>query len=81
MRSAGFERQEYPLGAIAAYGPDSSRATKLVVSIFKRPGRDEADEMREWVVDAGDVRADTQVAAEVADWLRMHQAQCSISSV
>ena len=30
---------KYPIGAIAAYGPDNKLATKLVVAVFKTPGR------------------------------------------
>jgi hypothetical protein len=58
-----------PLATIAAYGPDHSRATKLMVGILRRAGQSDPKQMRAWSTDAGDVRSDPLIAAEVADWL------------
>ena len=69
MLASKPSRGKYPLATICAYGPDTTRATKLVVSILRRAGQD-ASEMRSWSSDAGDVRNDRVIAAEVADWLR-----------
>lgn len=49
--------------------PDNSRATKLVVGILRRAGQNDPKQMRTWSTDAGDVRNDPLIAAEVADWL------------
>lgn len=62
-------RTTYPQAAIAAYGPDNTFATKLVVAVFYRP-EEEASEMRTWVTRATDVRKDTVVMADVAAFLR-----------
>jgi Protein of unknown function (DUF1186)/SEC-C motif len=79
IRSAAFSRQTYPLAAIAAYGPDASLATKLVVSVFKHPGRTEPDDLRSWTTDAVDVRHDKTVAAEVATWLKLHKVKDTVT--
>ena len=68
MRPSRPSRARHPLATIAAYGPDTTRATKLVVSIL-RNGQTYPSEMRSWSTDAGDVRNDRVIAAEVADWL------------
>jgi hypothetical protein len=59
-----------PLATIAAYGPDNRRATKLVVGILRHARQKDPNPMRAWSTDAGDVRNDPSIAAEVADWLR-----------
>jgi hypothetical protein len=69
MPASKTSRAAYPLATIAAYGPDNSRATKLVVGILRRAGQSDPTPMRTWSTDAGDVRSDSLIAAEVADWL------------
>jgi hypothetical protein len=61
---------KYPIGTIAAYGPDNTRATKLVVAVFKRPGRKEPDELHRWITQVGDVRNDPLISAEAVDFLK-----------
>ena len=70
MRASQRSRAAYPLATISAYGPDNRRATKLVVGILRRAGQDMGP-MRSWSTDAGDVRNDPVIAAELADWLRL----------
>ena len=70
MRDSKRSRAKYPLATISAYGPDNKRATKLVVGILRRAGQKDANPMRTWSTDAGDVRNDPVIAAELADWLR-----------
>src|SRR5437667_6784028 len=60
---------KYPLATTAAYGPDNRRATRLVVGILRGAGHKEPNPMRTWSTDAGDIRHDPLIAAEVADWL------------
>jgi len=69
MAASTAPRDKYPLATIAAYGPDNTRATKLVVAIVRRPGRSGRRQLRSWRSHAGDVRNDSMIAAEVADWL------------
>jgi hypothetical protein len=66
-------RAKYPLATISAYGPDNTRATKLVVGILRRAGQKSPKEMRSWSTDAGDVRHHQVIAAELADWLRSQE--------
>src|SRR5262245_25331338 len=70
MRASQRSRAKYPLATISAYGPDSTRATKLVVGILRHAGSTNPDPMRSWSSDAIDVRRDPVIAAELADWLR-----------
>lgn len=70
MLASKPSRVKYPLATISAYGPDNTRATKLVVGILRRAGQKYPSEMRSWSTDAGDVRNDRLIATEVADWLR-----------
>jgi len=56
MRASHSSRpHKYPLATIAAYGPDNTRATKLVVGILRRARQKDADPMRTWTTGAGDV--------------------------
>jgi hypothetical protein len=70
MLTSNASRAKFPLATIAAYGPDNRRATKLVVGILRRAGQKDPNPMRTWSTDAGDVRNDPVIAAELVDWLR-----------
>jgi hypothetical protein len=70
---------KYPLATISAYGPDNTRATKLVVSILRRARQKYPSEMRTWRNDAGDVRNDPLIAAEVADWLHSQRIKDTLT--
>ena len=79
MRASQRSRAKYPLATVSAYGPDNGRATKLVVGILRRPGQQDANPMRTWSTDAGDVRDDPLIAAELADWLRNQGIKDTVS--
>jgi hypothetical protein len=68
------------IGTIAAYGPDTTLATKLVVSVLDRSGRDETLAMRTWTTQAVDVRHDPTIAADVAAFLREFGVKQSIGA-
>jgi hypothetical protein len=74
------QRSRYPLGTIAAYGPDNRLATKLVVSVIERPAQRDPSAMQVWTTEAGDVRHDPLIAAEVAGFLLRHSAKDSVSA-
>jgi hypothetical protein len=78
-RSRSAVRGRYPLATIAAYGPDTTLATKLVVSVVERPGQDDPTAMRSWTTEAVDVRHDPTIAADVADFIRQHDAKRTVS--
>jgi hypothetical protein len=65
-RSPSAVRGRYPLATVAAYGPDTTLATKLVVSVIERPGQRDPTAMRSWMTEAVDVRRDPVIAVEVA---------------
>jgi hypothetical protein len=61
----------WPIATIAFYGPDLSRATKVAVGIV--PSEDaEVQELRDWKVDRGDIRADPTIAKEILDFIETH---------
>jgi hypothetical protein len=79
MRASQPSRAKYPLATISAYGPDNRRATKLVVAILRGAGQKEAEPMRTWSTDTGDIRNDPVIAAELADWLRSQGIKNTVS--
>ena len=61
----------WPTATIAFYGPDLSRATKVAVGIV--PSEDaNVQELRDWKVDRGDIRADPAIAKEILDFIETH---------
>ena len=54
----------YPVGTLACYGPDDSRAAKLVAGIIEREGG-EATELQKWYSEAGDVRDSLEIVEGV----------------
>jgi hypothetical protein len=79
MRASQRSRAKYPLATVSAYGPDKTRATKLVVAILRRAGQKDPNPIRSWSTDAGDVRNDPVIVAEVADWLRSQGIKDTVS--
>lgn len=61
--------RSYPAGTLAFYGPDASRASKLVASIMPGPEQEPAM-MRKWFDETHDIRGDAGVLAEAAEFLR-----------
>ena len=61
----------WPAATLALYGPDLSRATKIAVGIIR--GQDApAEDMRAWTVERGDIRADSEVAREILEYIESH---------
>ena len=58
----------YPVATLACYGPDDSRASKLVAAIIEREGGD-ATRMRKWYSEGSDVRDDAEIMEEVTAFL------------
>lgn len=72
FRSHAGKPGRYPLAIVAAYGPDTQLATKLVVSVFERPAQPDAAAMRTWHTDGVDARHDSVIAGEISDFLAAH---------
>ena len=63
----------YPVGTIAFYGPDNQRASKVAVSVIPQEGAEPI--LHRWFSEAGDVRTDKSILAEIAAYLRQHSAR------
>ena len=63
----------WPTAMIAFYGPDTERASKVVVAIIPSEHA-EVSEMRDWKLDAGDVRNDAHIAEEMLEFIAKHGA-------
>jgi hypothetical protein len=79
-RSRSGPKNRYPVATLAAYGPNKTFATKLVVSVLGRPGQHEPSAMRTWTTHAVDVRFDRAIAAEVAGFVQQHGAKETVSA-
>ena len=58
----------YPVATIAFYGPDNRMATKVAVAIVLAAEQEPA-ELRRWLSEDRDVRADPQIATEILTFL------------
>ena len=61
----------YPVGTVAFYGPDNTRATKAAVGIVLSENAQPA-ELERWTVEQGDVRRDISIGKEVVAFLKQH---------
>jgi hypothetical protein len=68
-RSRRRNAAHFPVATVAAYGPDNTRATKLVVSILRGSEDSEPRMMRTWTTETADVRSDPNVTAETAAFI------------
>jgi hypothetical protein len=62
----------WPVATIAFYGPDLSRASKASVGIIAYDGAE--PQMRSWLLEAGDVRRDPVITAEIVAHIEEHGA-------
>jgi len=69
----------WPVATIAFYGPNSSRATKVAVGIIPSQNA-EADPLRDWKVDSGDIRTDREIAGEILAFIEQHHALSVVMS-
>jgi hypothetical protein len=72
MKSSKKNFPRHPIGTLTAYGPDNTRATKLVAAVFRRPGQEKATALHRWFVETGDARNDPVVGAEVAAFFKQY---------
>ena len=61
----------WPIATIAFYGPNLTQATKVAVGIVPSENA-EPQELRDWKVDGGDIRADVDVAREILEFIEEH---------
>ena len=58
----------WPIATIAFYGPNLSRATKVTVGIVPSENA-EVEELRNWKVDDGEIRADPRIVREILEFI------------
>jgi len=61
----------YPMATVAFYGPDASRASKVVVGIVPTESG-EVTELRRWFSDTSDLRRDPKVNEEIIAFIGEH---------
>ncbi len=61
----------YPAATVAFYGPDGSRASKVVVGIIPAEGV-AVTEMQKWRSESSDVRRDVAINHAILDFIREH---------
>src|SRR3977135_1296849 len=61
----------WPLATIAFYGPNLSQATKVAVGIVPSKNA-EVNELRDWKVELGDIRADPGIARGILEFMEEH---------
>ena len=68
----------YPLATVAFYGPDDTRATKIVVGIVSEEGK-EPDPLERWFSET-DARKDDAIADRVRAFLREHEVKSVVAT-
>jgi hypothetical protein len=61
----------WPIATIAFYGPNLSQATKVAVAIVPSENA-EPQQLRDWKLAHGDIRADVRVAREILEFIEEH---------
>jgi len=61
----------WPTATIAFYGPNLSQATKVAVAIVPSENA-EPQQLRDWKLAHGDIRADVRVAREILEFIEEH---------
>ena len=59
----------YPVGTVAYYGPDNTKATKLVASVL-RFENDQDPIMKKWFSEVMDIRQDAEIMDEIRDFFK-----------
>jgi hypothetical protein len=73
------QRGQYPIASLAYYGPDNTRATKLVVSVLRTPDEEDGP-LHRWITQAGDIRNDQAISSEVESLLKQHGVKQRITT-
>ena len=69
----------YPIGTVAFYGPDNTRASKVAVGIVTAQDT-EPIVLERWFAEDGDIRTDPVVASEILQFLEVHGAKSVVMS-
>jgi hypothetical protein len=64
----------YPVAAVAFYGPDDTRASKVAVGIVATEGA-EPMALERWFAEDRDVRADSAIGVQILEFIERHGAK------
>jgi hypothetical protein len=64
----------YPVATIAFYGPDNTRASKVVLGIFPHEG-EEAAVLERFFQEEDDIRRDPAIGNQMLELIRKHRVQ------
>ena len=78
-KKANKGHRGYPAATVAFYGPDASRASKVVVSIIPTE-TDDPTELRKWTSATDDLRRETPQSAEIISFIKQHAVKTVIMS-
>ena len=65
----------YPLGTVAFYGPDNTRASKAVIGIILSEQAPEPAMLQKWWSDTTDIRTDSEILQQMLTFLDQQHAQ------
>jgi hypothetical protein len=67
-KKAKLGNRGFPVGALAFYGPDDRRASKVAASVLVAEGAE--PHLRRWFSESSDVRSDETIADEIVEFFR-----------
>jgi hypothetical protein len=65
----------YPLGTVAFYGPDNTRASKAVIGIILSEQAPEPAMLQKWWSDTTDIRTDPEILQQMLTFLDQQRVQ------
>jgi len=71
--------QGYPAATVAFYGPDASRASKVVVGIIPDE-TSKVSELRKWTSQTADLRRETTETSEILAFIKQHSVKTIMMS-
>ncbi len=65
----------YPLATVAYYGPDDTRASKVVIGIIRSELRSDPELLQKWWSETTDIRKDPEILEQMLTFLEQQQVQ------
>jgi hypothetical protein len=78
MKMVENKKPQYPAATLAYYGPTDQLATKAVCGIIPRADAD-VEDLHKWITNAGDIRHDPAIGAEIQAFLKTHRVKTVLS--
>jgi hypothetical protein len=67
------EKENFPVGTLAYYGPDDQTATKIIASVISAP--DATPIARDWKIENTSLEDDPEMAMEIGDFFCVHEVR------